>query len=103
MGKPYSILLLGVLLAFAAAFVIPAEDIAETAYDESETLPLVRASTAPLVVADPGAAAPVVRTRGSSRRIDSLRGITTQRLGQRISSFFPISDSLTILGHSFRC
>ncbi len=103
MGKPYSILLLGVLLGFVAVFVMPTEDIAETAYDESEVQSLVSTSTSPLVAAGPGAAASVVRTGGSSRPIGSRRGITTQRLGQRIRPFSPISDSLTILGHSFRC
>ena len=103
MRNPCSILLLGVLLGFGAVFVIPAEDIAETAYDESEMLPLVRISTFSLVVADPCAAAPVVRTRGASRRIGSLRGTTTQRLGHWISWPALVDETLTILDHSLRC
>ena len=39
MRKPCSILLLCVLLGFGVSLVVPAEDAAETAYDESETLP----------------------------------------------------------------
>ena len=39
MRKPCSILLLCVLLGFGVSLAVPAEDVPETAYDESEALP----------------------------------------------------------------
>ena len=39
MRRPSSILVLFVLLAFGASVAVPAEDVPETAYDESEGLP----------------------------------------------------------------
>ncbi len=92
-----------VMLALSVSFVIPAEDFAETDYDESETLLLVKTSTFLLAVPVLCAAAPIVRPPGSSLRIGSLKGATTQRLGQWIGSLSPISESLTILDRSLRC
>jgi len=39
MRRPCSILVLCVLLGFCVSLAVPAEDVPETAYDESETLP----------------------------------------------------------------
>ena len=37
--KPWSVLIIFVLLAFGVSLAVPAEDVPETAYDESEALP----------------------------------------------------------------
>jgi hypothetical protein len=39
MRKPWSVLIIFVLLALGVSLAVPAEDIPETAYDESEALP----------------------------------------------------------------
>jgi hypothetical protein len=39
MRRPRSILVLCVVLAFGTSLAVPAEDVPETAYDESEALP----------------------------------------------------------------
>jgi len=39
MRRPSSILVLCVLLSFCVSLAVPAEDVPETAYDESESLP----------------------------------------------------------------
>jgi len=39
MRRPFSILVLCVLLSFGASLAAPSEDVPETAYDESEALP----------------------------------------------------------------
>lgn len=39
MRKPRSALVLLLLLGFGVSLIVPAEDVPETAYDESETLP----------------------------------------------------------------
>jgi hypothetical protein len=64
MRRPGSILLLCVLLGFGVSMVVPAEDVPETAYDESETLPIGSVPT--LAIATPAsvAKAVVVRFRG---------------------------------------
>ena len=55
MKRAYSILVLFLLLAFGASLAVPAEDVPETAYDESEALPYegtpVFSIAAPLVAA----------------------------------------------------
>jgi hypothetical protein len=82
MRRPSSILLLCVLLGFGVSMVVPAEDVLETAYDESETLPIESVPT--LAIATPASVvkALVVRFRdlefrfatGESELHKSVRG-----------------------------
>ena len=50
MKRPCSILVLCVLLGFGASLAVPAEDVPETAYDESEALPYEGAPLFSIVV-----------------------------------------------------
>lgn len=100
MRKPCSILLLCVLLGVGASVVVPAEDVPETAYDESEALAYVSASFS---IAGPK----VITTKGqivtTVLHFGPLRRPTPQRFDQRIDFSYPFFDSLTILDHSLRC
>jgi hypothetical protein len=55
MRRPCFILILFVLLGFGLSLAVPAEDVPETAYDESETLPYE--STSPVSILVPVGAA----------------------------------------------
>ena len=68
MRKPCFILIIFVLLAFGGSLAVPAEDVPETAYDESEGLPYEGTSLFPIVV--PLAAARALRSSWSSFRFE---------------------------------
>ena len=70
MRRRCSILVLFVLLVFGASVVVPAEDVPETAYDESEALPY---ESVPLFSI---AAAPV-----TTRSAQAVRGFLDHKLG----------------------
>jgi hypothetical protein len=98
MRRPCSILLLCVLLGFVADAAVPAEDVPETAYDESEGLPY---EVIPLlsIVSRPVAARtpqPMLKSGPLSRRCEG-------HAEHRAWSAHPASNSLTILDHSLRC
>jgi hypothetical protein len=99
MRKPGSILLLCVLLGFGMSLIAPAEDVPETAYDESETLPYV--STSVVSVAAPKVVVPALGERTADVfHFASLREFGSQH---RASSSHPVCDSLTIFDRSLRC
>ena len=102
MTKSRSTLVLFIALFLSVSFAVPAEDIPETAYDESESLPYENTSLFSITVPEAVAEAPAVRTRVALLHLNSLR-LGTQRLDHRTGSPYPISDSLTILDHSLRC
>jgi hypothetical protein len=98
MRRPCSILILCVLLGFGVSMAVPAEDVSETAYDESEALPY---ESIPLlsIVSRPVAAPtpqPMLKSGSLSRRCEG-------RAEHRAWSAHPASNSLTILDHSLRC
>ena len=89
-----------VLLVFAAGFAMPAEDLPETAYDESETLPYERAPQLSNVIAHvTGAASEVVRyvpqVKAPAESLAAARSILAEALGLGLapslqSRVFPI-------------
>ncbi len=102
MRRRCSILVLCVLLGFGVSLVVPAEDVAETAYDESESLPyemtpplsgdLVQESAPGLQVV------PIVPSSLSSTPKHALG-----RAGYRGLAAHHIPDSLIILDQTLRC
>ena len=98
MRRRCSILVLCVLLGFGVPLADPAEDVPETAYDESEGLPY---EVIPLlsIVSRPVAARtpqPMLKSGSLSRRYEG-------RAEHRAWSAHPASNSLPILNHSLRC
>src|SRR5579871_2479369 len=100
MRKPCSILLLCVLVGFGLSVIVPAEDVPETAYDESEALPYVSTPLVSIAAPKPAGAAPGGTTILALLRLDSLRRFV---LDHRAISPRAACDSLTILDHTLRC
>ncbi len=69
MAKPYCILVLFAVLGLTLFLVIPAEDLSETAYDESELLPYETTPATANLIAQ--VAALVTRRAPSARAISS--------------------------------
>jgi hypothetical protein len=101
MKKPCSILLFCVLLGFGVSVVVPAEDVPDTAYDESEAPPYVNPSV--FSIAAPKALAPDGHAVVAMLRFGSLRTPAAKRFDKRIDSSYSIGDSFTIRDHSLRC
>ena len=95
-------ILLVVVLA-GLSFAVPAEDVPETVYDESESLPYESSAVFSVAVPQTVAKASVAPPRASVIRVSSLRRLGTQCRGRGTGPVYPISDSLTILDHSLRC
>ena len=90
-------------LAFGASLAVPAEDLPETVYDESEALPYEETPVVSIAVPEAVAQAPTVRPRASGFRLGSLRRPGAQHLDHVTGWAYPICDSLTILEQSSRC
>jgi hypothetical protein len=103
MRRPCFVLILFVLLGFCVPLAVPAEDVTETAYDESEGLPY---EATPLFSSEvPQASAWIAK---AELRCDSLlrfNSLTKCRKPGRENDtrLHGVPDSLTILNHSLRC
>jgi len=103
MRRPCHILVSCVLLSLGLCLVVPAKDVPETAYDESEALPYASTSVFSVPVPNAAVRAPSGRRIVAVAHPDSLRGFGAQGLDHRSGSPHPISDSLIILVQSLRC
>ncbi len=104
MREPRSVLVLLLLLVFGVSVVVPAEDVPETPYDESEQLPYE--GTPLFSMAIPEASARMITAAeligGSPLGATSLtkRG---QRRRENNAWSRCVTNSLTTLNHSLRC
>jgi hypothetical protein len=96
-----SVFVLFVVLILSVSFAVPAEDVPETAYDESESPPCENTPVVSTAVPETFGEASTVRPRAS--RLDSQRRHGAPHLDNRKCRAYPNSDSLTILDHSLRC
>jgi hypothetical protein len=103
MRKPRSALVLLVLLGLGVSVGVPAEDMPETAYDESETLPFEGTPPFSIVVPEAVAARPTLPTRVSSRCFDLTTRRCESHWKNRAKTVRPSLDALTILSCSLRC
>jgi len=103
MRRPCSILALILLLALGAYVAVPAEDVPETPYDESEGLPYESAPLFSGVV--PQTSARMATAELSSDSLPRFNSLTKRckrcRESNAGSHWGP--DSLIILNHSLRC
>ncbi len=95
-------LVLFVSLVLSVSFAVPAEDVLETSYYESESPPFEGTPLFSVAVTKTVAQAPHMRTRAPMFCLSSHE-FGTRPLGQGTGSFHSICDSLTILDHSLRC
>lgn len=103
MRKPRSAFALLLLAGLGVSLVVPAEDVPETPYDESETLPYEGAAL--FLIAVPQASDRIAKAETSCRsqlRFNSLTKHCRRRRENNARSH-RVPVSLTILNHSLRC
>lgn len=100
MRRASSSLVLFVLLAFGVSLVVPAEDVPETAYDESEAL--LYEGTPLFSIAAPKTAAAAPTVVASPRCSDPVAGCEPYQKDQ-VGAVHTVSDFLNILNCSLRC
>jgi len=103
MRKPRSVLVLLLLLVFGVSVVLPAEDVPETPYDESEALPYARTPLFSIALPQPSG-----RIAKAELSCDSaFRFNPSARCRNRSHENYPesycVPFSLTIIDHSLRC
>ena len=103
MRKPCFALFCFVFVSLGLMWAVPATDLPETVYDESESLPFETGAVLSIEVSE-SVAEVSAETRGTSLLpVAGLRRLATGRLGHGTSPAYPMCDSLTILEHSLRC
>jgi hypothetical protein len=103
MRKPRFALLLLLLLVSGVSLAVPAEDVPETPYDESVTLPCESTPLFSIVAQKAVAAAPAVLACVSSLGLDTLARRCESYGKHRAWATRPILNPLTILNCSLRC
>ena len=103
MSRSRSVFVLLLALVMGVFFVIPAADLPETAYDESESLPYEGTPVVSIAGPEIVAEKPAVRRRATRPCLRSLRTADTQVAQRGPGSAHPICDSLPILDRSLRC
>ena len=102
MARSHPILVALVAVMLGLFSIVPAEDVLETAYDESESLPYAATSIFPIAVASAIIRLLVGHLRVSLSRLGCSRSWTHFFLS-RGEARNPICESLTILDHTLRC
>jgi hypothetical protein len=97
-----SVLVLLVALVLSVSFAVPAEDVPETAYDESESPPCESTAVVFIAASETVGEAPAVRAGASQLLRTSLKRLEAHR-SDRWAGLPTVSSSLVILDHSFRC
>jgi hypothetical protein len=103
MKESFFTLLLLAGLVFGLSFAIPVEDDPKTPYDESEQLPYESTPLFSIGVQESARAPEAFLKSSCYFQLGSLTRCDDIYAGQKEPSVQPISDSLTILGHSLRC
>ena len=98
-----SALVLIVALVLGVSFTLPAEDVRETGYDESEALPYEGTPLFSSMVRQPSAR--ILQLASKSGSPFQLGSPTRcyERAELEVGSAHPTCDSLTILDHALRC
>ena len=97
-------LLLAGALVFSLSLALPAEDVLDTPYDESEQPPYERTPLFSVELMQESARVPVALRKSSPPfQLGSLTGCDVIPAERWERSRHPISNSLIILDHSFRC
>ena len=97
------VLVLFVALGLSVSFAIPAEDLPETPYDESESIPVENTATASILQPRSVEVSHAPRVDQSSRVDSFLKERAAQCFPLRTELDVPVPPSPVILDHSFRC
>jgi len=103
MSRSRSVLVLFLVLVFGLSFTVPAEDIPETPYDESETLPCESTPVFSRVVQDSAQALHSVLTLAFPLHFNPTARRNEIFAEQSAWAPHPTCDSVTILDHTLRC
>ena len=103
MSQPPFTLIFFALLSLGLFMGVPAEDLAETAFDESESQPCEGTALFSIAGADTLAQAPTLRCRTSLLRLGSSIRLGTKLLSHGLDPAHQISNFLVIFEHSLRC
>jgi hypothetical protein len=103
MRRSRSVLVLFVGLVFGLSFAIPAEDIPETLYDESESLPYESALPLSIVLQESDLVLQSVLTSGFQLPFDPIARRAEISSGQRKQPAHPMFASIPILNLCLRC
>jgi hypothetical protein len=103
MPQSRSVLVLLVALVLSVSFAVPAEDVPETAYDESESLPCESTPAVSIAAPKTVGEAPAVRAGPSQLLRTSLKRLEVRRSDRRAELSCTVSRSLIILDRPFRC
>lgn len=103
MAKSHSVLVLFIALVVSLSFAVPVEDVPETPYDESESLPYESAPVVCIAAPEAIAQSPAVPLRAPRFRLGSLEPLGARQIVRDTGWANFISHSLIILDHSFRC
>lgn len=98
-----SMLVLFVALVLSVSFAVPAEDVPETAYDESESLPWESTPVVSLATPEISAKAPMVEPRVSRPLLESSSKPSTPSVDNQRRRTYRSSGFLTNLDHLLRC
>lgn len=102
MKKSHSALVLLVAFVLGLSFAVPAEDVPETPYDESEALPYEITPLFSIVLQHSGRTLPRAPMFASSFDTGFMTRHAEILIEQSERSAHPISDALIVLDHSFR-
>ncbi len=103
MTAPRFALVLLVAMGIGVCFVVPASDLPDTAYDESESIFFEDTPVFCIALPNTRLEAPALRMSASRLRINTERMRRASPLDHAASRVFTMSDSLITLNHLFRC
>ena len=103
MREPHLFFVLVVVVIMGLSFAVPAEDISETLYDESEPLPYESSAVLSITLPVSVAQASTTPSRAFLLCAASLRGPGSQHPAQGTGPDYFTCNSLIILDRSLRC
>ena len=102
-AKPRYVVVLLMMLTLGASLGLPAEDVLDAVYNESETLPFETAPQFAGAKEQLCAGEPQALTKRDSVPVHRCITPCRERPCQQSNSVHPANDSLVILDHSLRC
>ena len=103
MTQSRSVLVVLAAFVLSLSFAVPAGDVAETSYDESESLPWESTPVVSIAAPKTVEEAPAVRAGVPQLLRTSQKRLSVRRSDRWAESPCTVSHSLIILNHSFRC